>query len=554
MPALDYVVIVLFAAMILIAGLAFTGSGRSMKSFFAAGGGLPWWLSGLSLFMSFFSAGTFVVWGSIAYEYGWVAITIQWMMALGGFAIGFYIAPKWRKAGVLTVGEYLGSRFGAPLKQFYSYLFLMLSFVTTGAFLYPVARLFNVSSGISVEISIIAIGMVVIAYTTAGGLWAVVITDVLQFVILFAGLIIVLPLAFQQIGGPGQFVELAPKDFFKLTNGEYTIGFLLAFLVYNIVFIGGNWAYVQRYTSVSSGKDAKKVAWLFGTLYLISPVLWMVPPMIFRELEGGNLVGLDNEGAFFLMCKRVLPTGMLGLMLGGMIFATASSVTTTLNMSAAVFTNDIVKKVKSTISDGNLMKIARISTVVLGLLTIGVALLVPRLGGIVEVVLSVGAITGGPLFAPPIWALFSNRQTAFSIITSTLLGLGINCFFKFLSPLMLDIQLDRAEEMLVGVMIPLGILGIFEILLPLQKTQPETTTQIEPSTESHSDSQNVLALKVMGITLISIGLLIIGLGTLDPSSQVIVIATGSVVLAIGLLLLRKFKIQKNKKDSHLISG
>ena len=546
MPALDYIVIVLFALMILIAGMAFTGSGSSMKSYFAAGGSLPWWLSGLSLFMSFFSAGTFVVWGSIAYEYGWVAITIQWMMALGGFVIGFYIAPRWRKTRVLTVGEYLGNRFGMPLKQFYSYLFLLLSFVTTGAFLYPVAKLFNVSSGISIEISIVAIGLLIIAYTTAGGLWAVVITDVLQFVILSAGLIIVVPLAFQQIGGPSQFIELAPQGFFDLTNEKYSIGFLFAFLLYNTIFIGGNWAYVQRYTSVSSEKNAKKVAWLFGALYLISPVLWMIPPMIFRELEGGNLAGLDNEGAFFLICKKVLPTGMLGLMLGGMIFATASSVTTTLNMSAAVFTNDIVRKFKSTISDRNLMRTARISTVVLGLLTIGVALLVPRLGGIVEVVLSVGAITGAPLFAPPIWALFSKRQTSFSIISSTLLGLGINCFFKFLSPLLLGFSLDRAEEMLVGVMVPLGILGIFEILLPSRKTQTAATGQVEPTTESHSNSQNILALKVMGITLISTGLLIIGLGIFTPTSQIIVIFTGLVVTTLGLLLLRKYKTRKDQ--------
>ena len=546
MPALDYMVIVLFAIMILSAGMAFTGSGSSMKSYFAAGGSLPWWLSGLSLFMSFFSAGTFVVWGSIAYEYGWVAITIQWMMALGGFVIGFYIAPRWRKTRVLTVGEYLGNRFGMPLKQFYSYLFLLLSFVTTGAFLYPVAKLFNVSSGISIEISIIAIGLLIISYTTAGGLWAVVITDVLQFVILSAGLIIVVPLAFQQIGGPGQFIELAPQGFFNLTNEKYSIGFLFAFLFYNTIFIGGNWAYVQRYTSVSSEKNAKKVAWLFGTLYLISPVLWMIPPMIFREMEGGNLAGLDNEGAFFLICKKVLPTGMLGLMLGGMIFATASSVTTTLNMSAAVFTNDIVRKFKSTISDGNLMKTARISTVVLGLLTIGVALLVPRLGGIVEVVLSVGAITGAPLFAPPIWALFSNRQTSFSIITSTLLGLAINCFFKFLSPLMLGFSLDRAEEMLVGVMVPLGILGIFEILLPSQKIEVATSQQVEPSQEPHADSQNILALKVMGITLIFTGLLIIGLGAFNSSSQFIVIFTGLVVITLGSLLFRKYKIRINQ--------
>ena len=122
MPALDYIVIVLFTMMILVVGLAFSGTGKNMKSYFAAGGSLPWWLSGLSLFMSFFSAGTFVVWGSIAYEYGWLSISIQWTMALSGFIIGYFIAPKWRETNSLTVGEFLGKKFNPSLKSFYSYI------------------------------------------------------------------------------------------------------------------------------------------------------------------------------------------------------------------------------------------------------------------------------------------------------------------------------------------------------------------------------------------------------------------------------------------------
>ena len=84
MEVLDYLTIFIFSLIILGAGLSFGKQGGDMKSFFAAGGAVPWSISGLSLFMSFFSAGTFVVWGSIAYEWGWVAITIQMMMSAQG--------------------------------------------------------------------------------------------------------------------------------------------------------------------------------------------------------------------------------------------------------------------------------------------------------------------------------------------------------------------------------------------------------------------------------------------------------------------------------------
>ncbi|NND32438.1 MAG: Na+:solute symporter [Saprospiraceae bacterium] len=537
MPFLDYLVILIFSVMILAVGLAFTRSGKNIKSYFAAGGSLPWWLSGLSLFMSFFSAGTFVVWGSIAYSMGWVAVTIQWMMAISGLLIGFYIAPRWKSANVLTVGEFLGNLYGQRLKKFYSYIFLILSFLTTGAFLYPVAKLFNVATGFSIELSVILLGLLVIAYTTAGGLWAVVITDVLQFIILFAAVIIVVPLALDKIGGINEFITSAPTDFFQLTSGEYNYIFLFAFLFYNTIFIGGNWAYVQRYTSVKSPADAKKVGWLFGILYFISPVLWMLPPMIYRGINQ-DLTGLENEGAFLMICKDVLPRGLLGLMLGGMIFATASSVNTTLNMSAAVFTNDLFKKLKKETSELKLMLVARWSTIVFGLITIGVALMVPRFGGIVEVVLSVGAITGAPLFAPPIWALFSKLQTAQSIITATLTSLAINLYFKFLHPILFGIALNRSEEMLLGVISPLVILFLYELWLRRAKIEKininYTASTSQKTDKAESSGENQFAIRILGIALLATGLLIVALGSWADSGRLITIGVGAIVSLLGV--------------------
>ena len=93
MGTLDYVTILLFAAGVMLAGISFSSTGKNMKSFFAGGGNVPWWISGLSLFMGFFSAGTFVVWGSIAYSHGWVSVTIQLTMAAAGLAVILRLRP-----------------------------------------------------------------------------------------------------------------------------------------------------------------------------------------------------------------------------------------------------------------------------------------------------------------------------------------------------------------------------------------------------------------------------------------------------------------------------
>ncbi|MDO6760461.1 sodium:solute symporter family protein [Tamlana sp. 2_MG-2023] len=549
MGSIDISVILIFTALVFICGMSFSKSGKNMKSYFAAGGALPWWMSGLSLFMSFFSAGTFVVWGSIAYKSGWVAIAIQWTMCIAGIIIGFFIAPKWQKTKALTAAEFITDRLGLATQKIYTYLFLSISIFTTGAFLYPVAKIVEVSTGIPITASIIFLGILILIYTTVGGLWAVIVTDVLQFVVLTAAVLIVVPLSFKKIGGIDNFIAKAPDNFFNLVNEEYTPGFLVAFGLYNLFFIAGNWAYVQRYTSVATPKDAKKVGWLFGGLYSISPLIWMLPPMIYRVLNP-DLSGLANEGAYLLMCKEVLPVGMLGLMLGGMVFATSSSVNTTLNISAGVLANDLYRAIKPDTTDEKLVRVGKLATVILGLLTILIALMVPYFGGIVEVVMSLAALTGGAMFLPPLWALFSKRQTGESVLTVTIVSLNINAFFKFFAPDLLGITLDRATEMGVGIAIPIVLLAIYEIVasgkqsvsdqyLTYTKLVAEKTSNID--TETEKESSNNRGGRVIGIGVSATGLLILMLSFLAAEDGPLVGGMGALVIVVGGIIIFKNK-------------
>ena len=536
MQLLDFITIGLFSVGILLAGLCFSKSGKSMKSFFAAGGQVPWWISGLSLFMGFFSAGTFVVWGSIAYTHGWVAITIQTAMCLAGFGVGFFIAPKWHATGVMTVAEYIDKRFGKNVQKMYTYLFLLISMFTTGSFLYPVAKIVEVSTGFPLQESVLLLGAVSILYVAVGGLWAVVVTDVLQFVILSAAVLIVVPLSLQEVGGVGHFIQTAPEGFFSLFNGEYTPLFILAFCFYNLFFLGGNWSYVQRYTTVGGEKEAKKVGWLFGGLYMICPVLWMLPPMIYR-IVNPELAGLADEGAYLLMCKQVLPHGLLGLMLGGMIFATASSLNGTLNISAGVFTHDIYHRLFPHHSEATLMRVARISTVGFGVLAIVIALLIPLMGGIVNVVISVAALTGVPLYLPIIWTLFSKRQTARSVMMATLLSLALNSFFKFVTPSVWGFSFTRAEEMATGVLFPVVILVVWEVWAAWRGiSSPHYTISKQVAGAgkvSTSPDGNMQGMKVIGIGILVSGLLIMLLGALADRGQLLVCGISFVLIVLG---------------------
>ncbi len=546
MNILDYITIILFSIGVLITGVSFSKTGKDMKSFFSGGGNVPWGMSGLSLFMGFFSAGTFVVWGSIAYSYGMVSIIIQLTMAVAGYAVGTWIAPRWHRTHSLTAAEYITGRLGVKTQKTYTYIFLAVSVFTTGSFLYPVAKIVEVTTGIPLTTAIFALGAFSMVYVALGGLRGVVVTDVLQFVILFAAVVIAVPLAFDKIGGVGTFFEKVPEGFFELFEGEYTPGFVIAFAIYNMFFLGGNWAYVQRYTSVKTERDSRKTGWLFGVLYTISPILWMLIPMIYR-VYNPSLSGLENEGAYLLMCKEAMPDGLLGLMLGGMIFATASSLNATLNISAGVVTNDIFKRMRPDASEKTLMNVARISTWGFGIMAIIIALLIRSMGGIVNVVISVAALTGVPVYLPVIWSLFSKRQTARTILSATFISLTINLIFKFVTP-HFGLALDRTWEMIVGTAVPVILLAGIEVVLKAKEfIAPEYMAYISGRNvrmrqENAGDTEESkrtdrFTQKVLGIGLGLSGVLITVLGFIAEENIVVPVAVGLVVTLTGIYLL-----------------
>lgn len=550
---LDIIAIAAFSLVVVLCGVSFSGSGKDMKSFFAGGGAVPWWISGLSLFMSFFSAGTFVVWGAIAYKAGWVAIAIQWTMCIAGFVIGFIFAPRWQKTKALTAAEFITQRLGYNTQKIYSYLFLLISVFTTGAFLYPVAKILQVYTGVPVNITTVIIGVLILIYTAVGGMWAVVITDVLQFVVLTAAVLIVVPLAFDKVGGVSSFIQEAPPHFFDLFNQEYSVGFLIAFAFYNLFFLSGNWAYVQRYTTVKDTRSARKVGWLFGALYIVSPVIWMLPPMIYR-IVNPHLSGVENEGAYLLMCREVLPLGVMGLMLGGMVFATSSSVNATLNISAGVFTNDLYRQLFPDSSQKKLIRVARWTTVIMGLLTIGMALVVPYIGGIVEVVLTIAAITGGAMYLPPLWALFSKRLTGSTALFITFISLLVNLLFKFITPGVFGLSLSRSTEMIVGMAVPIVLLVLYEFL---KSTSPTFSIDYKRYTEliknrisaeqvsdiaieeAKDNEENVKGRKVLAIGVLAVGLLVVALGAYAYSTTKMILIVGGVILIVSAMLYPK---------------
>src|SRR5690606_32836997 len=131
--------------------------------------------------------------------------------------------------------------------------------------------------------------------------------------------------------------------------------------------LGGEWVFIQRFLAVKSPKDARKSAYLLGILYLVSPVIWMLPAMIYRIVDPNA----NPEQAYFLACAAVLPAGMMGLLLASMFSAAASYIDGEINVYAGAITNDWYKAlIRPSASDIELVTVGRISTFLIGAIII----------------------------------------------------------------------------------------------------------------------------------------------------------------------------------------
>lgn len=439
--ALDLTVFGMYLAAMLAMGALFVRM-KDTREMFAAGGRSPWWLSGLSAFMTTFSAGTFVVWGGIAYRHGMVGVSILAVIGVAALAVGWSLAARWKSFGYDSAAAFLEARFGKSLVQFYTWLHGTIGMFTMGGAIYALAvivcalvplspehALADPATGrLSVTVASVGICIVVIAITSTGGLWAVLMTDALQFIILTIAVVVVVPLILGRVGGISGFMEAAPEGFFSPVAGEFNWLFLAGWSLVFFFKMGGEWAYVQRFACVPSGADAQKSSYLFGILYLVSPVIWMLPPMAYRLVDGAA----NHEQAYILACQAVLPAGMLGLMIAAMCSATASMVTTQLNVFAGAFTTEFYRRlVRPHAEERELVLVGRVITLLLGGIAMAGALLIPRLGTYTGYILASVAMLTGPLVLPTIWGLFSRKIGLRTAWTVTLLGIVGGLFVKF---------------------------------------------------------------------------------------------------------------------------
>ena len=571
MTSADYFVLSAFVLGVFAVGAFLGFRNRNSEEMFAAGGQSPWWASGLSAFMTMFSAGTFVVWGGIAYKHGLVAVSINLCYGVAALLVGYTIAGRWKKIGIKSPAEFVEKRFGTGALHFYTWAMMSFRIISVAVSLYALAVILVAQMDLSadnplrdpetgklaVHWAILLFGGAVVLYTMIGGLWAVLMTDVLQFIVLNLAVIFVVPLLLSQGGGIQGFVEAAPAGFFSLIGGGYTWWFLAGWVAIHYFVVGAEWAFVQRNLCVPTPTDARKSTYLFGILYLVSPFLWLLPPMIYRvqnpiPVEASTEeIKLLADQAYINACS-VLPTGMLGLMLAAMFSATASMVSSQLNVFAGVLTNDILKPlVPSRASDQRfLVRSGRVFTLILGFVLIGLALVVPTMGGAEEVVVAATSVMVAPLLAPIIWGFFSPGISKSAVwVTAAICGSAVLGWFfakaTFASPEALatvDGQSlgswitsnEKTLRIALGVGLPVVVLSVLQFLAKGVDVGWNRVAAIETTTADETVFvHNPLPAQIVTWSLIACATMMIGLAVSDSEDRGLLLLFASVLVALS---------------------
>ncbi|MGJ8654609.1 MAG: sodium:solute symporter family transporter [Opitutaceae bacterium] len=574
MQTADYIIFVLYILGIVGAGMVFASKMKSAKDMFAAGGQSPWWVSGLSGFMTMFSAGTFVVWGGIAYKYGFVAVAINMCYGISAMLVGWFLAGYWRKMGVNSAAEFLQLRFGGSIVQFYTWFQGTIGIFAIGGAIYALAKivcaliplpeahlLADLDTGmLSVPFVSVMLCIVVILITFSGGLWAVLMTDVLQFVILVVSVVFVVPLILLEVGGWTNFLDKAPEGFTSPVAADFTWWFLAGWVIIHFFKIGGEWSFVQRYTCVPTAKDAKKAAYIFGVMYLISPLFWMLPPLVFRTL----VPEVDQEQAYILACQLVLPAGMMGLMVAAMASATASAATSQLNVFAGAFTTEVYQRlINQDANDKQLVFMGRVFTVILGGVVIAGSLLIPRYG-YTSFILDLTTLLTGPLVLPTIWGLFSKKIGIKAVWSTTLIGFLAAVVVKFgLSPdgFLTGITAlqgltewvashQRIADLTAGIMVPFFVLVFLEWI---EKYEHPGWQRVLDSAKGFHETEAVqsstLPAKMVMVTLAAIAAMMLVLAAINREESMILLTFSSILLVVAGVIFAVIRKQDAQADA-----
>lgn len=430
LQGLDYVSVAVYVAMMAVIGFSFGWFIKDSGAYFKGGGTIPWVMATITNFMGLFSTFVFVAYAGIAYEWGVVSITVFWVTVPACIIGGVFLGRRWRRTGCTTPMEYLEQRYNLPLQQTMTWVSLVLRVLDNMVRLYAIGVFIAVVTPLSMEWSIVVSGIIVTLFNLIGGIWTVTIMSTVQFIILILVTVVLLPLSMTEAGG---FVGIAEKvpghlNFFNGPKGNLFWLGVYAFMT--LVKYNENWTFIQKFYCVRDENAAVKVGVVTGLLFLIFTPIFLLPAVASRVIVPALA---DPEMAYVSVAVKLLPVGIMGILFSSMFAATMSSLNAEYNVMASVLTNDIYKRlINREASEDRLLKVARVSTVLVGTIMIMGAILIRNFGGAFEANKLISGILAIPLGIPLIMGILVRKPDSSASIATIFTGVTVGLILNLI--------------------------------------------------------------------------------------------------------------------------
>ncbi|HVA37431.1 MAG TPA: sodium:solute symporter family protein [Candidatus Dormibacteraeota bacterium] len=431
LTAIDWAVIVGFFAVNIAIGLWYARrGGRSVGEFFLSGRSVPWWLAGTSMVATTFAADTPLVVSGLVEKNGIAGNWLWWNMVMSGMLTVFFFAALWRRAGVLTDVELVEVRYAGRAATFLrgfraAYLGLAFNTIVMGWVNLAMAKILLVTLHATKVEAVLACMLLTAIYVSVGGLWGVLVTDLLQFVVKMSMAIVLAVAAVSAVGGLGALrVKLAAVDLARHAvpgTADSVLSFVpdlhgvwmpvLTFLVY----VGVQWwassypgaepgggGYIAQRIFCAQDERHSLLATLWFNIahYALRPWPWILVALAALVLYPHGVVNPvthkpDAELGYVQTMIDYLPPWLRGLMMAGFLSAYMSTIGSQLNLGASYVVNDLYRRfVVRGASERHYVGVSRAATLALMLLSAFVTLHMNSITGAWEFLLAFGAGAG----------------------------------------------------------------------------------------------------------------------------------------------------------------
>ena len=478
LSAIDIAILGAYCVVVVGMGIYYTRKCRTAEEFMVAGRSIPAWAAGLAIMSTYTSSISYIATPGKAYDTNWHPLIFSLAIFPVAWLACRYAVPYYRRMKLLSVYEFLEERVGAWGRVYAALSFLLYIVGRTAVILYLVSLLLNQFLAWPIESIIVIVGVVTILYTLLGGMEAVIWTDVLQSVIMIAGLLFcVISLSWRICTGPEPLIQAA-VDAHKFSLGSWDLSLssrtIWVMVIYgvteNLRNLLADQNFVQKYSSVSTEREARRSIWIAMLIYIpMTAVFLYIGTALFAFYSTGQAGSAVTKGdeAFPYFIATQLPVGLKGLVLAAVLAAAMSTVDSGLNCSATVLLVDFYKRYFNPhVSDRASLMCLRLTTVVWGLLGTGFAILMIRAKSALDIWWQVSGIFGGGILGLFLLSLLRIRLSLWRGLVAIGVSIAVISWGTFARDLSADWKWAEArfEPIIIGA-IGTGALMVVALLL-----------------------------------------------------------------------------------------